>query len=127
MVDRIGQGGSLAREAILAALKAQAEETARIQGEAARIERGLEGSPSSPGPEVRPGTGFGEHLREGLAGVEREIRAAERLPEDLLSGKVDDFHEVAIQLKQADLTFKFAMEIRNKLIDAYREVMRMNV
>ena len=34
---------------------------------------------------------------------------------------------LAIQLKRADLSFRFALEIRNKLIDAYREVMRMNV
>ena len=32
-----------------------------------------------------------------------------------------------IQLKQAEISFRFAMEVRNKLIDAYREVMRMNV
>ncbi len=31
------------------------------------------------------------------------------------------------QLKQAELTFKFALEVRNKLIDAYRETMRMTL
>ena len=56
-----------------------------------------------------------------------QVREAEGLPKDLMAGKVTDFHEVAIQLKQADLSFRFAMEIRNKLIDAYREVMRMHV
>ena len=35
--------------------------------------------------------------------------------------------EIAARVKRADLSFKFAMEIRNKLIDAYREVMRMQV
>jgi flagellar hook-basal body complex protein FliE len=45
----------------------------------------------------------------------------------VLSGRVDDFHEIAVQIKKADVSFRFAMEIRNKLIDAYREVMRMPV
>ena len=55
------------------------------------------------------------------------IQRAEGLPEDVVSGKVTDFHEIAAQIKTADLSFKLALEIRNKLVDAYREVMRMNV
>ena len=34
---------------------------------------------------------------------------------------------VAGQLKQAEIMFKFSLEVRNKLIDAYRETMRMSV
>ena len=49
------------------------------------------------------------------------------MPEEVVTGRVDEFHELAARLKQADLTFKFALEVRNKLIDAYREVMRMSV
>ena len=32
-----------------------------------------------------------------------------------------------MKIKKAEFSFRFAMEIRNKLLDAYREVMRMNV
>ncbi len=122
MVDRIGRG-SLAKEAIRAALESQSRAAARIREQSAQI-----GQQPTNTQAVDPGrASFPQALREGIDAVEDQIRKAEALPSDLLTGKVDDFHEVAVQLKQADLTFKFAMEIRNKLIDAYREVMRMQV
>lgn len=124
MVDRIGDG-ALAREAILAAMKAQARQTDGVGPAAPRL-----AEPSAPagGPARadRPAS-FGERLAQGIEEVSAELRGAERLPEELVTGKVESFHEVAVQLKQADLSFRFALEIRNKLVDAYREVMRMNV
>ena len=111
MVDRIGSGGALQREALLAALRRQAEATGEVQGAA-----GATGGPD-----------FAKALGEGLRDVENQIQAAERLPQDMVAGGVSDFHEVAARIKSADLSFKFALEIRNKLIDAYREVMRMQV
>jgi flagellar hook-basal body complex protein FliE len=113
----------MAREAILAALKSQAKQTAEVQANIA-------GSPASSGLEVdgaRKAESFTNQLTKGIEAVDAEIHKAENLPRDLVAGKVDDFHEVAVQLKQAEISFRFAMEVRNKLIDAYREVMRMNV
>jgi len=122
MVERIGSGG-LQREAILAALRRQSaqadavrEASADIAGGAAAGKAGEAGVPA-----------FAQTLEQGLRAVDAEVRAAERLPEDMALGRVEDFAEVAARVKRADLSFKFAMEIRNKLIDAYREVMRMQV
>ena len=68
-------------------------------------------------------------IREGLLAVDREVRAAspESLASDLATGKINDFHEVATRINRARISFDFALEIRNKLIDAYRETMRMSV
>jgi flagellar hook-basal body complex protein FliE len=122
MVDRIG-GGGLAREAVRAAL----EEHAR----AAREVRALVGeSSAAAAPAGTPGAAasdFSARLADGLAVVDAQVRGAEGLPADVAAGRIEDFHEIAVRIKQADLTFKFAMEVRNKLIDAYREVMRMSV
>ncbi len=120
MTDRIGSSNPLAREAILAALKAQAGQSASVQ-EAAKSVADHFGTGT-----VREAD-FGSIMADGLRAIQGEINTAEKLPEDIVTGKVEDFHEVAIQLKRADVTFKFAMEIRNKLIDAYREIMRMSV
>ena len=122
MVDGIGARSPLAKEAIQAALQAQAERAADVRSKAQSIGSELE-SASSPATAA----GFRETLARGLAAVDAEVHGVEELPQQLLTGKVDDFHEVAVQLKQAEFSFRFAMEIRNKLIDAYREVMRMNV
>ena len=123
MVDRIGQGGSLAREAILAALKSQSQAADGVRDAARQIEAATSGG----GAEKTEGVSFGQQLEKGIEAVNQEIKAAESLPKDLITGKVDDLTEVAVQMKKAELSFRYTMEIRNKLIDAYREVMRMNV
>jgi flagellar hook-basal body complex protein FliE len=117
MVDRIGQGTSLARAAIEAALKRQTETARRLSGAA-------EGA-STPGAEPR--TDFAQKITEGLRQVDDEVKKADQLVNDVVSGKVHDIHEVTAQLAQSQLSLRFALEVRNKFIDAYREVMRMSV
>ena len=118
MVDRIGQGGgSLARAAIEAALKRQAEAVARTQGAAG-------GPQALAQPEA---SSFSTALKQGITELNSKVQSADQLPTDLLSGKVTDFHEVAAQLKESELSLRFALEVRDKFIDAYREIMRMSV
>ena len=126
MIQGVGGGGGLAREAIEAALLAQARSAQRIE------QRVAQGPAADPGLDVRPfgetlDKGLGGTLAEGLRSVDRTVRAADGLAEDLVAGRVRDFHEIAGRMKQSELTFKFALEVRNKLVDAYRETMRMSV
>lgn len=126
MVDRIGKGSGLAHEAILAALRSQARKTADVRAQIAASPATAAAS-ALDAQGVEGTAGFSEQLRQGIDAVDAKVREAEGLPEAIVSGQVDDFHEVAVQLKQAEISFRFAMEVRNKLIDAYREVMRMNL
>lgn len=122
MVDGIGPS-SFARTAIEAALRSQSESAKRIDTDVAKsfATGGLDASGT---PKTQA---FGESLERGLREVNESINRIDELPADLVTGKVGDFHELAVQIKQAELSFKFAMEVRNKLIDAYRETMRMSV
>ena len=125
MVDRIGgRSGSLAHEAMMAALKKHARAAEEVRTQAAQ-------SPSiasqTPSTGSTGGPDFAAAIKDGLAEVNAEVQRAEALPEELVTGEVGDLSEVAARLKTAELTFRFSMEIRNKLIDAYREVMRMQV
>ena len=120
MVDGIGKG-SLAREAIRAALDSQTRAADAVRA----ASRGVAGAEQATAPGA--GVDFAQKLSQGIDLVDAQVKSADNIPEDMLSGKIQDFHEVAVQLKKADLTFRYAMEIRNKLIDAYREVMRMSV
>ena len=122
MVERIGQGGSLQREAILAAMKAQARSVDDVRSAADAVSGTATGA-----PEKTAGTEFARTLKDGLHSVDASIRDAERLPHDLLNGQLSDFAEVAARIKKAELSMRFALEIRNKLVEAYREVMRMPV
>ncbi len=111
MVNGIGSG--LGRAAIEAALK-QMQERAGAAGM----------EPSSPAGVQAPS--FSDALKGGVQGVDEAVKAADQLPVQVVKGELD-FHEVAAQLKETELSFEFAMQVRNKLIDAYREVMRMSV
>ena len=123
MIERIGRDSALAREAVQAAIKQATERISASQPQALDAE--LVGGGASV--DAAPGLDFARALETGIARVDEQVQSAENLPLDLLTGKVDDFHQIAVQLKSAELSFKFAMEIRNKLVEAYREVMRMNV
>jgi len=123
MIERIGNDTALAREALRAAQRVVAERATPTRAP----EPTPLGSAPAAGATAPQGPDFARALSDGLEAVDGQARAAESMPIDLLTGKVDDFHEIAVQLKSAELSFRFAMEIRNKLVDAYREVMRMSL
>jgi flagellar hook-basal body complex protein FliE len=117
----IGSDQSLARAAIEAALRSQSEAAARI--DSAVRDAGL----SAAQTEGAQKNSFGRALLDGIAEANDAATRVQELPNELVAGRVQDLHEIAIALKQSELTFKFALEVRNKLIDAYRETMRMSV
>ncbi|MDR4505506.1 MAG: flagellar hook-basal body complex protein FliE [Candidatus Scalindua sp.] len=55
-----------------------------------------------------------------------QIKAGESI-ENFASGKIDNVHEVMIAMTKAEVSFKFMMETRNKLVSAYKEIMQMQV
>ena len=69
------------------------------------------------------GTRFGDaldYLMETQAESDRAI-------EKLIAGQQDDLHQVMLSAEKTDLTFRVALQLRNKLVQAYQEVMRMQV
>ena len=52
---------------------------------------------------------------------------ADKAIEDFATGKIENMHEVMISMKKAEMSFQFLMETRNKLVEAYKEVSRMQV
>ena len=141
-------GGSLAREAILAAQRnAQPSQSSQldpmvrarqsVDDAFSRVQDAMEtqlgpgigasGDVAINGSQI--GTENNSSVMNAVRSVDRDVRAADPdvLAESLITGKVQDIHEVVAIVKQAEISQRFALEIRNKLIDAYREVMRMNV
>ncbi|MDZ4774727.1 MAG: flagellar hook-basal body complex protein FliE [Planctomycetota bacterium] len=116
MVDSIGGGSSLARSAIEAALKRHAESVARATT-----------AVESSGAGAATASNFSSAIVDGLKDVDSQVKRADALVDGIVSGKVQDFHEVAAALKESELALKFSLEVRNKFVDAYREIMRMSV
>ena len=72
-------------------------------------------------------TDFEKLMRKGVDRVNNSLNDADVEAKKLLSGKSGNLHEVMIGLEKADVSFKFMMKVRNKVVQAYQEVMRMNV
>ena len=80
------------------------------------------------GPKSGPGSSdvkFGEVLKQALGEVNEMQIDTEKAVEDLLTGKRDDVSRVLLAVQKADLAFETMMQIRNKLLEAYQEIMRM--
>jgi flagellar hook-basal body complex protein FliE len=77
--------------------------------------------------EKQDGVGFKKTFSSFVNDVnDLQIKAGESV-ENFATGKVENVHEVMIAMSKAEVSFKFMMETRNKLIDAYKEIMRMQV
>ena len=120
MVNGIGSGGggigngaiSAGRQKFDAAVKdMQAKAGANASGQ-------TQGSPDA--------AGFAEMVQDGVAELDSSVQRSEQIHLEAVSGNLD-LHEVSAQLKESELSFQFAMQVRNKFVDAYREVMRMSV
>lgn len=67
---------------------------------------------------------FGKVIGRAIHKVSRLEKDADRSIMDLLEGKAD-VHETMIALQKVDLSMKLLLAIRNKAVEAYREIMRM--
>ncbi len=81
-----------------------------------------------PRPPASPaGASFGELVHEALAQLNRLQVEADQAATDLVAGEPVDLHDVMIAIEKANLGFQLALQVRNKLVEAYQEIMRMQV
>lgn len=70
---------------------------------------------------------FGEFLREALLKVEQSQTDATRAAQQLATGEIKDVAEVMIASEKASLSLSLTIQVRNKILEAYQEIMRMPV
>jgi flagellar hook-basal body complex protein FliE len=73
------------------------------------------------------GTGFKDMLKQHLDEVNDLQFEADKAVRDLVTGSTDNIHQVLSAITEADLSFRLMMQVRNKLVEAYKEIMRMQV
>ncbi len=73
------------------------------------------------------GASFSTVMDQLLGGAVRSDQRAEAALRDLATGQTDNLHGVLLDIAQADLSFRLILEIRNRLTDAYQEIMKMQV
>lgn len=87
-------------------------------------------SMASPLSGVQPTTNggmFGNVVEKFIADTNNQQLQADLSVQRLATGESDSVHETMLALAKADLSLRVFMEVRNKVIDAYQEVMRMQM
>lgn len=70
---------------------------------------------------------FGAMLKDAIRSVNEQQTVSDKLTDKLIRGEDVELHQVMIASQKASITLNATMEIRNKVIEAYQEVMRMPV
>ncbi len=73
------------------------------------------------------GKSFADVLKESIKEVNKMQLEAEEALKALATGKEQDIQKVMVTLQKADVSLKMLMEVRNKALEAYQEIMRMQV
>ena len=71
--------------------------------------------------------GFGDILTSAINETSKLQTQSAQEVEKLMTGEVQDVHTALIAVQKADLSFQMMMQVKNKLMAAYDEVMRMQV
>lgn len=87
----------------------------------------LEENPASEGI-ANPGKPkFIDMLKDGIKEVNAAVKGSEKASMDLVSGKSSNIHETMLAVSKAEIGFNMLVQMRNKAIEAYQDVMRMQV
>jgi flagellar hook-basal body complex protein FliE len=86
-----------------------------------RAAYGVEGGTAPRGPS------FADQLQQALGEVQSLSTRREEMVDAMVTGEVTEVHDVMIAAKEAQLAFELLLEVRNKLLEGYQELMRMQV
>jgi flagellar hook-basal body complex protein FliE len=87
----------------------------------------ISGSKISTGSANASGDEFGSLIKSAVESIDSSQKGAEQEISKAVTGESPDLHKTIIQLQTADLKFQLGLQVRNKLIGAYEEIMRMQV
>ena len=84
-------------------------------------------APTGTAPAANTGSGFGQALTNAISNLSESQNAADDASVRMAAGDPIDMHEVMLARETASLQFQLAVQVRNKLVEAYQDVMRMQV
>ena len=70
---------------------------------------------------------FNEFLNNAINEVSALEKQADSIAEEFAIGKTDNIHQVMIASQKADIALQFTMQVRNKILDAYNVIMRIQI
>ena len=73
------------------------------------------------------GSSFGDTLKTMMQDANNSQIEADHKIEELAAGRNKDIHGTVLSMEKADIDFRMLTQVRNKVIEAYREIMRMQI
>lgn len=83
--------------------------------------------PMSPGSVKETQGSFADTLKTAIDNVNQLQKVSDKAAQDLATGRTDNVAEVMISAEKADIALRVMVQVRNKIIDAYQEIMKMQV
>lgn len=85
-------------------------------------------APSKIAAAASPGDGlFQKMFAQSISTVEAQRTAAQQSVDRFLSGEGEELHQVAMATQKAELSLEMFLQVRNKVVQAYQEIMRMQI
>lgn len=73
------------------------------------------------------GEAFGDMLSNTLETLNDSLNSANEGTESFLSGETENVHEVMLKMQEAHIQFQLVTEVRNKMVEVYQEISRMQI
>lgn len=83
--------------------------------------------PLSPVSVAEAGKSFADTLKGAIENVNQLQKASDKAAQDLATGRTDNVADVMIAAEKADIALRVMVQMRNKIVDAYQEIMKMQV
>lgn len=93
----------------------------------AELQALVAGAPATAAPPAPAGGSFGQVLSQMVQEVNTKQAASSQTVQDLIEGQNVSLHQAVIAMEEASVSFQLMVEVRNKLLESYQELMRMQV
>lgn len=82
---------------------------------------------TSPAISAPSSQSFGDVMTQAISGVNDKMQTAEVEKAKVMSGETNNLHQAMLSIQEAGVAFSLMNEVRNKLVESYQEIMRMQV
>jgi flagellar hook-basal body complex protein FliE len=70
---------------------------------------------------------FGNMVNQGLSQVNQQLLTSETDLQTLATGDVQNLHQIMIRLEESRLSFQLMLQVRNRLLESYQDIMKMQI
>jgi flagellar hook-basal body complex protein FliE len=85
------------------------------------------GIPAAPKPAAPGASGFGEALGDAVKSLDAVQKEADAASTAMAAGENVEIHDVMLAQDRASISMQLAVQVRNKMVEAYQDIMRMQV